>query len=192
MIQNCAQTAEILPSVDEILNKPADVCPVQWAVGVVELAMKNSCGKGVFCRDGLKQLYLIGRDITLNKGSMEDIELLQDLCKTMYIAADCELSGKAIELFKTSLDTHYSDWTAHILRKKCKAGACEAFPKAPAVNAPSAGGRRRRASAPVVVETDSPSDSPAAAPAAAAGTDSPAPAAPRRRRRSGVVEVVED
>ena len=76
MIMNCAKTAEILPSIDEILNKADDVCPVQWAVNVAETAMKNTCGKGTFCRDGLKQLYLIGKDITLDKGTMEDIELL--------------------------------------------------------------------------------------------------------------------
>ncbi len=129
MIKNCAKTAEILPSIDEILNKADDVCPVQWAVSVVELAMKNSCGRGTFCRDGLKQLYLIGKDITLNKGTMEDIELLQELCRTMYIAADCELSGKAVELFQTSLTNHYNDWTAHVLRKRCKAGACAGMAK---------------------------------------------------------------
>ena len=120
MIMNCAKTAEILPSIDEILNKADDVCPVQWAVNVAETAMKNTCGKGTFCRDGLKQLYLIGKDITLDKGTMEDIELLQELCQTMYIAADCELSGRCVELYKTSLETYYNDWTAHVLRHRCK------------------------------------------------------------------------
>ena len=129
MIKNCAKTAEILPSVDEILNKADDVCPVQWAVSVAELAMKNSCGRGTFCRDGLKQLYLIGYDITQNKGTMEDIELLQELCQTMYIAADCELSGKCVELYKASLENHYNDWTAHVLRKRCKAGVCAGMAK---------------------------------------------------------------
>ena len=129
MIKNCAKTAEILPSIDEITNKADSVCPVKWAVDAVELAMKNTCGKGTFCRDGLKQLYLIGKDITLNKGTMEDIELLQELCQTMYIAADCELSGRAIELFKTSLELHYNDWTAHVLRKRCKAGVCAGMAK---------------------------------------------------------------
>ena len=178
MIKNCAKTAEILPSVDEILNKPDDVCPVQWAVSVAELAMKNSCGKGTFCRDGLKQLYLIGYDITQNKGTMDDIELLQELCKTMYIAADCELSGKCVELYKASLETHYNEWTAHVTRKRCKAGVCTAFPKAavPGMNllggdsAPA--GNRRRKTAVVEEET-------------------PAPAA-NRRRRGGAVVVVED
>lgn len=129
MIKNCEKTAEILPSVDEIRNKAEDVCPVQWAVNVAETAMKNSCGKGTFCRDGLKQLYLIGKDITLNKGTMEDIELLQELCQTMYIAADCPLSAKCVELYKTSLEEHYNDWTAHVLRKRCKAGVCAGMAK---------------------------------------------------------------
>ena len=100
MIKNCAKTAEILPSIDEITNKADSVCPVKWAVDVAELAMKNTCGKGTFCRDGLKQLYLIGKDITENKGSMDDIELLQELWKQRYIAADRGLSGRAIEMWK--------------------------------------------------------------------------------------------
>ncbi len=187
MIKICEKTAEILPSMDEILNKPDDVCPVQWAVKVAETAMKNSCGKGVFCRDGLKQLYLIGRDITLNKGSMDDIELLQELCQTMYIAADCELSARCIELYRASLDNHYADWTAHILRKRCKAGVCEAFPK-PAAGA--AGGRRRRGGT-VVVEPDAsaPQTDQPRVPVEAAETVG---TIRRRRRRSGVIEIIED
>ena len=42
MIKTCEKTAEILPSLDEILNKADDVCPVQWAVRVAETAMKHS------------------------------------------------------------------------------------------------------------------------------------------------------
>lgn len=129
MIKNCERTAEILPSMDEILNKADHICPVQWAVDVAGLAMKNSCGRGTFCRDGLKQLYLIGKDITLNKGTMEDIELLQELCQTMHIAADCELSSTAIALFQASLNNHYADWTGHVLRKRCKAGVCAGMAK---------------------------------------------------------------
>lgn len=191
MIRNCAKTAEILPSMDEILNKADDVCPVQWAVKVAEIAMKNSCGRGVFCRDGLKQLYLIGRDITLNKGSMDDIELLQELCQTMYVAADCELSARCIELYKASLDNHYNDWTAHILRKRCKAGACEAFPRPAAAGAAAAGGRRRRGGA-AVVESDAPAAVQTVQPGAPAEAAAETGGTTRRRRRSGVVEVIED
>lgn len=193
MIKNCDKTAELLPSIDEILNKADNVCPVKWAVDVAETAMRNSCGKGTFCRDGLKQLYLIGRDITLNKGSMEDIELLQELCNTMLPAADCELSARCIELFKASLDNHYNDWTAHILRKRCKAGACEAFPKPAAMGGTAAGGRRRRGGAVEVVEESAAPAAQTAAPVPSAETAAPEEGAVhRRRRRSGIVEVVED
>ena len=194
MIKNCDKTAELLPSIDEILNKADNVCPVKWAVDVAETAMRSSCGKGTFCRDGLKQLYLIGRDITLNKGSMEDIELLQELCNTMLPAADCELSARCIELFKASLDNHYNDWTAHILRKRCKAGVCEAFPKPAAMGgAAAAGGRRRRGGAVEVVEESAAPVAQTAAPVPSAEAAAPEEGAVhRRRRRSGIVEVVED
>lgn len=192
MIKNCDKTAELLPSIDEILNKADNVCPVKWAVDVAETAMRSSCGKGTFCRDGLKQLYLIGRDITLNKGSMEDIELLQELCNTMLPAADCELSARCIELFKASLDNHYNDWTAHILRKRCKAGVCEAFPK-PAAMGGAAGGRRRRGGAVEVVDESAAPAAQTAAPVPSAEAAAPEEGAVhRRRRRSGIVEVVED
>ena len=123
---------------------------------------------------------------------MEDIELLQELCGVMYTAADCELSGKAIELFKTSMELHYSDWTAHILRKRCKAGQCEGFPKAPVMGAgaAAAGGRRRRGGAAVVVEETS--AAPAAVQAEAPAETAEAAGPVRRRRRSGIVEIIED
>lgn len=178
MIRNCTKTSEFLPSMDEIVNKADDVCPVQWAVGVAELAMKNSCGKGTFCRDGLKQLYLIGKDITLNKGSQEDIELLQELCKTMYLAADCEMSARCIELYQASLDRYYSEWTAHVLRKKCKAGACTAFPK-PKIPGLDLG-------------MGGPGDQPRRRKPAAAPAEEPAPTVTRRRRNAGAVVVEDD
>ena len=133
MLKNCEKGSDILPKRDEILHKADNICPVKWAVDAAEAAMRNSCGRDTVCRDGLKQLYLIGKDITLNKGTMEDLSLLQELCKNMLLMADCELSAKCIELYQTSLEHYYEDWAAHILRKKCKAGVCEGFPKKDAV-----------------------------------------------------------
>lgn len=129
MIKCCDRDSKILPDAEEILEKSEHVCPVKWAVNVAEKAMLHSCGKGTICREGIKQLYLIGKDIMLNKGTMEDIELLKELCKNMKLAADCELSAKCIELYQLSLDKYYNEWISHVLRKKCKAGVCEGFLK---------------------------------------------------------------
>lgn len=145
MIRICEMTADNLPSESEIVNKPDSVCPVRWAADVCNTARLATCGKGVFCRDGLRQLYLIAEDIASDKGSLEDIDLLNRLCDNIMRGNDCELSYKAAKLMKLSLTNYEAEWKAHILRKRCKAGVCQAFAKNAPVVAPAAeGGRRRR------------------------------------------------
>jgi NADH-quinone oxidoreductase subunit F len=143
MIRICETTAAGLPEAEAILNKPDDVCPVQWAAEVAQKAHQGTCGQGTMCRDGVHELFLIIDDITKDKGTIEDLELLQKLCDVITVANDCELSQKAAKLVKASMDAHYEDWSAHILRKRCKAGVCAAFPK-PVVVAPAADGETRR------------------------------------------------
>ena len=127
MIKNCDMTAAGLPGVEEILNKPEDVCPVQWAAAVAHQAHQSTCGHDVFCRDGLNQLYLIMEEITNDRGTTEDLDLLAELCDTMLTGAGCELSYKAVELVKASLDNYGEEWRAHIVRKKCSAFQCKPF-----------------------------------------------------------------
>jgi NADH:ubiquinone oxidoreductase subunit F (NADH-binding) len=144
MIRICDMTAAGLPEAEAILNKPAEVCPVQWAAEVAEKAYQTSCGRGTMCRDGMHQLALIITDITRDKGTIDDLELLQKLLDVIIVSNDCELSQTAAKLIKASLDTHYDDWSAHILRKRCKAGVCAAFPKPVVVAASEDGTTRRR------------------------------------------------
>lgn len=144
MIKNCDKTdAGILPEENEILEKPQNICPVQWAKDVAKSANAASCGKGTVCRDGLHQLWLIMDGITNNKGTREDIEMLTDLVSSGLILADCELSHTALRLIQTSMNTHADEWTAHVARRRCPAGACAAFPAATPA-APESGLVRRR------------------------------------------------
>lgn len=123
------QNAGNLPNEKEILEKAGDVCPVQWAAAVCKKAHEDCCGRGVFCRDGLKELYLIAEDITSGRGTMEDIELLQLLSKQVMLGADCDAAYEGARLMSLSIETHYDDWTAHVLRKRCKAGQCAGMKK---------------------------------------------------------------
>lgn len=127
MIKNCEMTAAGLPGVDEIINKAEDVCPVQWAAGVAHKAHQATCGRDVFCRDGLNQLYLIITEITNDRGSVEDLDLLRELCDTIMLGAGCELSYKAAELVKASLDNYGDDWRDHMVKRKCAAFQCKPF-----------------------------------------------------------------
>lgn len=127
MIKNCEMTAAGLPSVDEIINKVENVCPVQWAADVAHKAHQATCGHDVFCRDGLNQLYLIIKEISNDRGSVEDLDFLRELCDTIMLGAGCELAYKAAELVKASLDTWADDWRDHLVRKKCAAFQCAPF-----------------------------------------------------------------
>lgn len=120
----CEITAETLPSVDEIINKAEDVCPVQWAAKVARLAHESVCGHGTFCRDGMYQLYLIPEDIANGRGVVEDLDTLKDCCNLIEFANECELSVTTAKLVKASLENHFDDWYDHITRKRCKAMQC--------------------------------------------------------------------
>lgn len=120
----CEVTAESLPSVEEIIHKGEDVCPVQWAANVARIAHEQVCGHGTFCRDGLYQLYLIPEDIVKGRGAVEDLDMLKNCCDLIITANECELSVKTAQFVKTSLETHYDEWYDHITRKRCKAMLC--------------------------------------------------------------------
>lgn len=120
----CEITAETLPSVDEIINKAEDVCPVEWAAQVGRLAHQSVCGHGTFCRDGLYQMYLIPEDIMKGRGVPEDLDTLKECCDIIEFANECDLSVTTVKLVKASLENHHSDWYDHITRKRCKSLKC--------------------------------------------------------------------
>ena len=146
MMKLCTQTALSFPTNEEFLNLPAGVCPVYRALEIAESSMKSSCGQGTFCRDGLKQLYLLIKDITDGKGTTEDVALLEELCATMSLVHECDMSDRAIALIGLFLREHSGEWMAHVLRRRCKAGVCPGYPKV-SPTALSGEGRRRRAAA---------------------------------------------
>ena len=127
MIHICEKTAANLPPIETIINLSAEACPVAWALQVAAAARADSCGKGTFCRDGINQIWQIIRDITIDKGKNGDLELLKELCDTVLLAADCELSVKSAQWISASLTNHSEEWNAHLTRKRCSALVCGAY-----------------------------------------------------------------
>ena len=122
----CDKTAEMLPTLEDIANKPESVCPVQWAAQIARTAHENTCGHGTFCRDGLYQLFLIPEDISNGRGSVEDLDMLKDCCELIIMANDCDMSVMAATLIKALLENYAEEWRNHITRKRCAALACRA------------------------------------------------------------------
>lgn len=124
---SCSLKVELLPDLDEIMNKPEERCPVNWALEIANIARMNNCGKSVMCRDGMNQLYTIISDITAEKGQPEDLELILDICGVMKQSEGCGIAQRSAELIDESLKRYYDEWDIHIRRKRCTALACKKY-----------------------------------------------------------------
>ena len=127
MSKICETTVPELPSLEAVKEKSPEICAVDQALAIARTAYRASCGRGTFCRDGLCQLCRILEEITRDKGSMEDLELLKELCAAMVTAGDCDLSVTAAGLVLAALETHWEEMSGHITRKRCAAMVCAPF-----------------------------------------------------------------
>ena len=123
----CDVTDESLKAlVEESKNAGPDtgVCPVEASLKIATEALKNSCGKGVMCRDGLRQVYLILADIVNGRGKADDYELLDEILGVIVECADCDLSYTAAFTIQNLMHENQSDFEEHIKRKSCKNLIC--------------------------------------------------------------------
>lgn len=123
----CKAYLENLPDVTQITDKPEDVCPVDWALQVAYTVVQDNCGMSVVCRDGMKQIYTIIKDVTQSRATSDDLVLLHDICQTIMEYEGCEYSHEAANLILKSLDTCSGEWSKHILRKRCTALVCRDY-----------------------------------------------------------------
>jgi NADH:ubiquinone oxidoreductase subunit F (NADH-binding)/(2Fe-2S) ferredoxin/NAD-dependent dihydropyrimidine dehydrogenase PreA subunit len=106
-----------------------DTCVVDVAKYFIEFLKEESCGKCVPCREGIKRMYEILMDICEGKGSLEDLELLEELSDMLKDASLCLLGGTAPNPVLTTLKYFKDEYLAHIVDKKCPAHVCTALIK---------------------------------------------------------------
>ena len=104
-----------------------DNCLVDSARYFVDFLSKESCGKCVPCREGLRQMLSILNRMTQGQGQEGDIELLEDLSETMVAASLCALGNSAPNPVLSALRYFRSEFDAHIKEKRCPAAACMAM-----------------------------------------------------------------
>ncbi len=100
-------------------------CMVDIARFFLNFTVKESCGKCVPCRSGLKKMRDILEKMTRGEGSSGDIEKLERMAKAIKATALCGLGNTAPNPVLTTLKYFRDEYEAHINEKKCPASVCK-------------------------------------------------------------------
>ena len=102
-----------------------DNCMVDVAKFYMEFICDESCGKCSPCRIGTKRLLELLNKITDGKATMDDLDELEELGRTIQTGSLCALGQTAANPVLSTL-THFRDeYIAHIVDKKCPAKVCK-------------------------------------------------------------------
>lgn len=104
-----------------------DNCMVDIAKFFLEFTVDESCGKCAPCRIGTRRLLEILNKITSGKGTMEDIDKLEELCYSIKASSLCALGQSAPNPVLSTLRYFRDEYIAHVKDKTCPAGVCKAL-----------------------------------------------------------------
>ena len=102
-----------------------DTCMVDMAKFFLEFTVDESCGKCTPCRVGTKRLLEMLDKITEGKGTLEDIDKLEELCNYIKANSLCGLGQTAPNPVLATLNFFRDEYVAHVVDKKCPAGVCK-------------------------------------------------------------------
>lgn len=90
-------------------------------------ARKQSCGKCVFCREGLIQLEYMHKEIAEGRGKMDYLELTREIGQAMCISTSCTMGQVCAQGALSAVEYSADEYEAHIKKKNCPAGVCTSF-----------------------------------------------------------------
>ena len=102
-----------------------DNCMVDVAKFYMDFICDESCGKCSPCRIGTKRLLEILTKITEGKGTMEDLEALEELANNVKTNSLCGLGQTAPNPILSTMKAFKDEYIAHIVDKKCPAHVCK-------------------------------------------------------------------
>ena len=102
-----------------------DNCMVDMAKFFLEFTVDESCGKCTPCRVGTKRLLELLDKITSGKGTLEDVDRLEELCYYIKQNSLCGLGQTAPNPVLSTLNFFRDEYIAHVVDKKCPAGVCK-------------------------------------------------------------------
>jgi len=105
----------------------ANTCMVEVARFFMNFTQNESCGKCVPCREGTKRMLEILERIVAGNGTLEDLDMLEDLAHTITDTALCGLGKSAALPVISTLKLFRDEYEEHVVDKKCRAGNCQAL-----------------------------------------------------------------
>ncbi len=104
-----------------------DNCMVDIAKFFLEFTVDESCGKCPPCRIGTKRMHEILEKITEGKGTLDDIDKLEELGNAIKATALCGLGQTAPNPVLSTLRYFRDEYIAHVTDKQCPAKVCKAL-----------------------------------------------------------------
>ncbi len=106
-----------------------DNCMVDVAKFYLEFICDESCGKCSPCRIGTKRMLEILNKITSGKGSLHDLDDLQELAAITNTNSLCGLGQTAANPVTSTMKNFKDEYIAHVTKKQCAAHVCKDMTK---------------------------------------------------------------
>lgn len=104
-------------------------CMVEVARFFMNFTQNESCGKCVPCREGTKRMLEILERIVKGNGTLEDLDMLEELAETISETALCGLGKSAALPVVSTLKLFRQEYEEHVVEKKCASNTCSALRK---------------------------------------------------------------
>ncbi|MBR4428952.1 MAG: 4Fe-4S binding protein, partial [Clostridia bacterium] len=104
-----------------------DNCMVDIARFFLEFTVDESCGKCTPCRVGTRRMLEILNRIVEGKGTLEDLDKLEELAAGIKSTALCGLGQSAPNPVLSTLKYFRNEYVAHIVDHVCPAHHCRAL-----------------------------------------------------------------
>ena len=111
-----------------------ETCMVDVARYFIGFTMDESCGKCTFCREGTRHLYDLLSCIVHGQGKVEDLALLEEVARGVKAGSLCGLGQTTPNPVLSTLRYFRDEYVAHIVNKRCPAGACKPLVRARCAN----------------------------------------------------------
>lgn len=106
-------------------------CMVDVAKYFMNFLKDESCGKCFTCRKGTQRMWEILDDISSGRGTIAQLDLLEELALVVKDTTMCGLGQSAPNPVLSTLRYFREEYLEHIINKRCPAGVCKDLVGAP-------------------------------------------------------------